>query len=799
MLSNYKIKISSVEKVNITNLLALCNSKKLKEWDAVNFQPVKQGKKEIEFNDEEQEKQIDGKPEYIRHHINSIRKYAELAIPNNGEIEISYCGEDFGRLKNFNLYNKCYSFTNMYGEIRNLLAYDTYLDYDIKNAHFVFFYNELKKNNIKDILYLNEYIENRENIFKEIIENNPDGISKDTKEKFFNLEADQTKKILKQIFTSILNNASLNKIKLEYNLNNKLDFLNNLYNELQRNLKKIIDLEEYHDLKKQVIKRKQKENNTENIDGAIISTILQTKEREALLKFREAVENDNLTVGAMIHDGLHIEKPKKEITQQQIKNWENLINTSLYKDLENIKPIEIVNKPMKIDESFLIPDDETLKYNYHKSLLEKKKGIAKIITPFCYMSYIDEKIELMTEEQLQGIYKNYIFQMKNKSFINYWMSDPTMKTYDKIEFNPKNNSSKNIFNTFTGFEIDKYKFDNMPTTQETREKEIKPILNFMFDISGRDIDQHRTFMNYTASMISKPYKKVKIGVIMKGQQQGVGKNTYFLIMKKMLGDKYCVSTPDIDSIFGKFSNVRQDKLFICINEASFTETKKYQGKLKDAITEPDFILELKNINKTTYNSFENYIIYSNEFNPLEIEAENRRFFVIDLDIVKYDNKQDIFNYIYKDFLGDEEHDTNWRNLKIFYEYMKQYYIDNKVENYNFEANIKTKESEILKNADPLKEFIEIYGIKKLQEDNNLITIEETTKNLFDEYIIFLRGLRMKTENLNVLTFSKLILSKFKNFIETARDSKCRKYIINVNNFIEYFKINKDEINNINLD
>jgi hypothetical protein len=142
----------------------------------------------------------------------------------------------------------------MYGEIRNLLAHDLYLDYDMKNAHFVFFFNELIKNNIDDYKYLKEYIEKRELIFKEIIETNSDAISKETKEKFLILDEDKTKKILKQIFTSILNNASLNKIKIEYNLNNKLDFINNLYNELQRNIKKIIDLEEYSELKKQVIK-----------------------------------------------------------------------------------------------------------------------------------------------------------------------------------------------------------------------------------------------------------------------------------------------------------------------------------------------------------------------------------------------------------------------------------------------------------------------------------------------------------------------------------------------------------------
>ena len=798
MSSTYKISISSVEKVNIANLLALCNSKKLKEWDAVNFPPVKKGTKEINFTDEEQEKQTEGKTEYIRHHINSIRKYAEIAVPNNGEVEVLYCGEDFGRLKNINQYQKSYSYTNMYGEIRNLLACGLYLDYDMKNAHFVFFYNELIKNNIDDCKYLKEYIARREEIFNEIIENNPDATSKDTKEKFNTLEADQTKKILKQIFTSILNNASLNKIKIEYNLNNKLDFINNLYNELQRNIKKIIELKEYKELKKQVIKRKQKENNTDNIDGAIISTIMQTIERTALLKFREVVMNDNYTVGAMIHDGLHIEINKKEITNEIIKKWEKEINNYLYKDLKNIKPVEIVNKPIKIDDSFLIPDEETQKYNYHKSILENKKKTAKIISPFCYMSFIDEKIELMTEEQLHGIYKNYIFTMKNKPFINYWTTDPTMKTYEKIEFNPKNDSPKNVFNTFTGFEIDKYKFDDLPTTQEAREKEIKPILKFLYDISGRDEQQYKTFMNYTASIIVKPYKKVKISVIMKGQQQGVGKNTYFLIMKKILGDKYCTSTPDLDGIFGKNNNIRQDKLFICLNEASFEDTKKYQGKLKDAVTETDYILELKYINKMPYKSFENYIIYSNEFNPVEIQAENRRFFVIDLDIVRYENKKDIFNYIYKEFLGDEDHEPNWRNLKIFYEYIKQYYIDNKVDKYNFEENIKTKESEILKNIDTLKEFIELYGVSKIQENNYIQTIETSPTGLCDEYITYLKNLRMKTDNLNVPTFSKLITSKYKTFIESTRDSKGRKIIFDVAKFLDFFKIKKEDINNIIL-
>lgn len=793
------LSIISIEKVNIANLMALCHSKKLQEWDNVNFPVIAKLKKNTQQPIiEEQKRENNGKTEFIRHHINSIKNYAEIAIANNGHVEITYSANEFGRFKNVNPYGKCYSFSNMYGELRNLLAYDKYDDFDIKNCHYVLFYNMCIQKEFNELNYIKEYIDSRNDIFNNLIKDNPDAIDPETKEKLFFKTTDDQKKILKKIFTSILNNASLSKIKIEYNLINNLTFIENLYKQLQKNLKKIIDLDENKKLNDSVIKKKHAENDTHNIEGAIISTILQTKEREALCIFRDLVINDNFIVGALIHDGLHIEK-NREITQQILTKWNIDLNKKLYNIINNnLIKIEIVNKPIIIDDSFLIPDDETIKYNYHKKILENK-GFALIKSQSCYMSNIEGNIDLFNEDELITKYKTYMFKINNKPFIKYWINDPSSKQYDRIEFIPKRNNSPNVFNTFDGFEIEKYNFKDLPQTQESRKLEILPLLTFLFDIAGRNEQQYKTLLNYTSHILVKPYKKVKIAIIMKGTKQGMGKNTYFLMMQRILGHKYCTSTPDIDSIFGKFANIRQDKLFICINEASFAETKKYQGKMKDAITEDTFTLELKNINKTTYNSFENYVIYSQEFNCVEIEAENRRFFVIDLDIVKFDNKKEIFNNIYKNFLGDKDTEPNWRKLHIFFEYMKQYFLDNNVSNYNFEENIKTQESEILKTIDPLKEFMEMYLVQQIQANYDLLTINIPTKTMFDEYIKYLKSLNMQCEKLSVPTFSKLILSKFKTFIDNVRESHCRKYIVNFKNGLEYFNIDIKDVNNIIFD
>ena len=800
--------IYSTEYINVKNLHSLCKSIKLIKYDNLNF-PItdKKQKKKSKKPDDDEDDEEDGAPDVkevlnddkkkiVRHNIKSLKKYLLLfAFTDNTQIQ--YTAQCHGRYVNTTKFNKGYSLTNMYVEIRNLLIHGIYDDYDVKNCHYILFYNELIKNNFNNNTYILEYINNRDKIFKDLIENNPDAVNKDNI-KFSNLDYENKKKIIKSIFTALLNNGKISSLET-YNITENTEYIYKLYNELKTNIKLIINLDENKTIKTNITKIKTDNKEIYNIDGAIIANILQTLERQMLEAFISIVKIQNYDVGALIHDGLHIRK-NKIVDDAHIKQWCEYINNTLYKDClnyNNIIKLEIINKPILIDTTFLIPDDETIIYNDFKNQIENIENIAKIKFPPVYIRIENETISEYEEKEIISTYNNIDFYYKKKKFIKYWLEDPAQRSYNKITFNPNlETQDKNDYNTFTGYEILKHKFNDIPTTQADRKKEIQILLDFLFDISARDPAQYKILLNYTAHVLATPYKKVKIALVIKGMKEGMGKNTFFLLMSAIIGKKYTVCTANIDHLFGKFSNFRRDKLFVCINEANFKQNKIFSGDLKEAITESTYALELKGKDKIpNYNSFENYIIISNEYNSVEISEKNRRFYVINLDNVIYENKKKYFDDLYQ-IIGDTTHAPDYRKLNIFYDYLKQLFIDDDIINFDFEKNINTKESEILKVSDPLRDFMEIEIINSVIINEYIQNLEISVNDLFNKYIDYLKKLKYKYEDLSTPTFSKKILSQFNNFIDKVKNKYNRSYDININNALIFFDLKRDDIKHI---
>jgi len=84
---------------------------------------------------------------------------------------------------------------------------------------------------------------------------------------------------------------------------------------------------------------------------------------------------ENITVGALIHDGLMIEKTEK------INNPEFLKICGKYVQFETGHNIEIIEKPMIIDENLIEGDKES--YEYKK--LEFETNHLKILYPAIYV------------------------------------------------------------------------------------------------------------------------------------------------------------------------------------------------------------------------------------------------------------------------------------------------------------------------------------------------------------------------------------------------------------------------------
>ena len=78
---------------------------------------------------------------------------------------------------------------------------------------------------------------------------------------------------------------------------------------------------------------------------------------------------------------------------------------------------------------------------------------------------IDNKNEIIKrcKKDFKDVYENLLYMKWNEhqqkmvlsSFIDDWLVDPDMRTYDKLDFLPMQKAPDNVYNTFTGYEAEK--------------------------------------------------------------------------------------------------------------------------------------------------------------------------------------------------------------------------------------------------------------------------------------------------------------------------------------------------------
>jgi hypothetical protein len=806
--------VKVLERVNTENLNLLIHSKKLLDWD----------KKQKENNNNNEQ-------EFVRNHIKSLKDFREQI--DNDYIEISYTVDSFGRYKNKSPYDLGYSYTNMYKEIRAPLAYLYYVDLDIVNCHPTILYNEcilynsIKKKEIFKVKYLKDYIKRREEIYTEIFQNNPEITTLEGEK----INDSNYRATLKGIFTTLLYGRGKSDIEKKHNITiEDIEVFSNFYDEIQTISKKFIEIEDFKEINKYVRNNKQRENDNTNIIGCIMSIILQTIERLLLDYTIEIVEKMGFKTGARIHDGFHIFKTNKDniaINEFDIEKINhNLRYFNRYNSIkENIlfENMTVKIKDFDIDDTFLEVDTEYKKYLYHKNRFESKYGVAKVenyyIVEEISNDIFQNKDEILYSPSLNGytlynkekfieLYRDFTeFKIGKKSFIQYWLDDPYKRKYKKMEFDPSG-TKKSIYNTFKGFEILQHTIDKpLPTTQKEREIIIKPLLQLLFKLSAEKKANYSVLMAGLSHLLYKPYKKTRVLYLIKGVKTGQGKNTLFLLLQAVIGAIYCNCTQNLGSLYDRFGNGRVDKLLVAINEMSVSDLAKYMEDIKTSITENTMDYEVKNVMITKYNSFENYFIFTN--NPLMfVQDKDRRFMIIDVDIIDYDyiidndikiktTKRDFFNNIYN-IIGDRDNKPNYFILRVFYDYMIQYFIDNDIGNFDFESNIENDEKKAIQNVDIFTEFIRDFIIKQIKADGSIERIETNGIALLKDCKTYYstRNYEMKFNSTSII---KNINVKFPNAMTQKRQTNSRSWVIDIDLILKQLDMTRDDCIEYELD
>ncbi|MCZ6162248.1 primase-helicase family protein [Campylobacter ureolyticus] len=112
-------------------------------------------------------------------------------------------------------------------------------------------------------------------------------------------------------------------------------------------------------------------------------------------------------------------------------------------------------------------------------------------------------------------------------------------------------------------------------------------------------------------------------------KQGVGKGVLFEVFVKYLINHTLQISGDVLSLNFQPSGL-QSALIVGINEAKLDKKEGNTGyqKLKEMITEDRFSLNIKHKDVVDSRNFCNFIIFSNNDNPIQIEASDRRYSIL---------------------------------------------------------------------------------------------------------------------------------------------------------------------------
>jgi hypothetical protein len=622
------------------------------------------------FNNPFCSKQHKGELEQLGKYYNKIN--------NNGYAEIKYCKtndmEDWGRVFPMNSIG-LYSIRR---QLRHTLAKNYYVDIDVKNCHPEVLLQLCNKKGVEP-KYLKYYANKRDKIFDLLyklylnhIESKSEKRDK-AKQLFIRLLYFGTfENWLKDEDLELININEYDEDDINYNDIIKLhSFIDGFTKELNKIGKEIIKANP--DLEKLVENKKAKrdEELSYNKKGSIVSYYLQEYENqilECIYKYlvSKKIINQNMPDVVLCADGLMIPKDKynKELLnelQNEIYNELNFTLSLLDKDMDE-DYLDIIDKSI-IDNRF---------YKFYDSVkLKFEEDHFKIMNPILFAEETKNGLILRKKGDFSTAYENinYIdikfndkgeFEEKQKKFINYWFLDEDIRTYKRIDFLPKmtNKEEEKVYNTFNGFNVEKKIIDLSDCDIKFEDTKIYEHIK---NLCGNDIKTTNYLIKTLAMKVQKPYKIMGTSIIFKSVE-GCGKDSFFNFFgNKILGNRYYLNEDKIDLIFGRFNKLIENKLLVCINETSGSDTFTRMNCIKNAITREINVIEMKGIEGYENKNCILYIFFTNNEVVMKIDGNERRFICIECDSSIATDK-DYFDALYKEFENDIY-------AKLFYDYL----------------------------------------------------------------------------------------------------------------------------------
>ena len=165
----------------------------------------------------------------------------------------------------------------------------------------------------------------------------------------------------------------------------------------------------------------------------------------------------------------------------------------------------------------------------------------------------------------------------------WWLKHPERKEYKKVDFLPEIETPDGVFNMWKGFAVQpKGGLENIPLFHELLDEVI---------CSGNE--QWALYLwGWLAHMVQFPKEKPGVAIVLRSDVQGVGKSCFAKYVGSLLGRHFRTVTHG-RHIHGNFNSHLKDTLMLFGDEAVWGGDRSTESILKQLITEPNMIIEMK--------------------------------------------------------------------------------------------------------------------------------------------------------------------------------------------------------------
>ena len=206
-----------------------------------------------------------------------------------------------------------------------------------------------------------------------------------------------------------------------------------------------------------------------------------------------------------------------------------------------------------------------------------------------------------------------------------WFNNPKRRVFKNIIFDPRIPGHQNgEYNLWKGFAYQPIQGDCSLFLEHMRNV-----------ICGESEKHYEYLLNWCAYLVQKPWE-IGTSVLLRGLQ-GTGKGVFVHGLGTLFGHHYA-QLASLDQILGRFNSHLQHSILVLADEAIWGGNKKEVGALKALITEKRQFIEAKGKDGYWIENHKHLIVSSNEDFVVHLDADDRRFFVLD---VSSQRKEDI--------------------------------------------------------------------------------------------------------------------------------------------------------------